>query len=60
MDLSTQDHLKKAVLDLQERVRDFMVYSDAAEAENKKLSRYFKQCAEEQAHQAATLQTFLE
>lgn len=58
MQLSTQDHLKKAILDLQAHVREFMNYS--AEAEDKKLSRYFKECAEEQAQQAATLQTFLD
>lgn len=57
MQLSTQDHLKKAILDLQEHVRDFMNYS--SQTDNKKLSRYFKECAQIHAEQAATLQTFL-
>ena len=57
MHLTTQDHLKTAITNLQEHVRDFMHYSSLAE--DKKISQCFKQCAETHAKQAADLQKFL-
>lgn len=58
MNLSTQDHLKKAVVDLQENVRDFMRYSSLAEDEE--IEQCFKDFAQTQAEQAARLQKFLD
>lgn len=58
MNLSTQDHLKKAVVDLQENVRDFMRYSSLAEDEE--IEQCFKAFAQTQAEQAARLQKFLD
>ncbi|MDD3230977.1 MAG: hypothetical protein PHE09_17450 [Oscillospiraceae bacterium] len=57
MELTTQDYVKKAIMDLQEHVRDFMYYSD--HIEDKNLSTCFKDFAETQAKQATKLQGFL-
>lgn len=58
MELTTQDYLKKATMDLQEHVRDFMYYSD--HVEDQKLSKCFKDFAEIQAKQATKLKEFLD
>ena len=58
MDMSTQDCLKKALLDTQERIRDFMSYSD--QVESKKLKNYFQSYAEMEGKQARQLQVFLD
>jgi len=58
MDMTTQDFLKKALLDTQERVRDFMQYAD--QIEDKKLKTYFKEYAETEGRQARQLRSFVE
>lgn len=50
MELNTTDYLKKALLDTQERVRDFMLYSQKAEDQG--LSQFLKHCALTEAEQA--------
>jgi len=58
MEMSTRDYLSKALIDTQERVRDFMNYSD--QIEDKKLSQYFRTYAEIEGKQARQLQSFLD
>lgn len=55
--MNTQDYLKKALLDTQERVRDFMNYSD--QVDDAKLKNYFKDYAEMEGEQARQLQGFI-
>lgn len=57
MDMTTEDILKKALLDTQEKVRDFMHYTREMKDEN--LQSFFKEAAEEEAKQARRLQQFL-
>lgn len=57
MRMSTQDYLKKALLDTQERVRDFMNYSD--QINDRQLKQYFKDFAEIEGKQAQQLQNFI-
>lgn len=57
MQLSTQDFLKKALLDTQEQVRDFMFYSE--HTDNPVLKKQFKTFAQEQGVQAQQMETFL-
>jgi truncated hemoglobin YjbI len=52
-----EDILKKALLDTQEKVRDFMHYTREMKDEN--LQSFFKEAAEEEAKQARRLQQFL-
>jgi len=56
--MSTQDYLKKALLDTQERVRDFMNYSD--QVKDRQLKSYFKEFAEIEGEQAQKLQGFIQ
>lgn len=58
MQMTTEDCLKKAILDTQEKVRDFMNYSDLVE--DAKISAYFRARAEQEGHQARELQVFLD
>lgn len=58
MELNTQDYLKKALLDTQERVRDFMMYSD--EIKDKNMSNFFREYAESEAHHATQMQKYIE
>ena len=58
MELSTQDYLKKTILDTQERVRDFMHYADKIPEE--RLQQYFREYAAMEGFQARRLQEFLE
>lgn len=58
MELNTQDYLKKALLDTQERVRDFMMYSE--KTEDKNIQSFFKECAESEAHQATQMQQYID
>jgi hypothetical protein len=58
MQLNTQDHLKKALLDTQERVRDFMHYSQIIK--DKEIQGFFRDYAESEAYQARKLQEFIE
>lgn len=57
MEMTTQDYLKKALLDTQERVRDFMHYSE--ELEDKELRKFFRKYAEREGEQASQLQEYL-
>lgn len=57
MDLDREDYLKKALLDTQERVRDYMSYSRIIEDE--KLANCFKDFAETEGRHAQELQEFL-
>lgn len=58
MDMTTQDYLKKALIDTQERVRDFMNYSD--QINDAQLKDYFKEFAEIEGRQAQKLKGFIE
>ena len=58
MDFSTQDYLKKTLLDTQERVRDFMRFSQTMEDKN--LQKFFHEFSEIEAHHAHRLQEFIE
>jgi rubrerythrin len=57
LELSTQDYLKKALLDTQERVRDFMGYAE--QTENPQLKQNFKSFAKTEAKQAQQLENFI-
>lgn len=57
LEYNTEDYLKKALLEAQERVRDYMLYSDKIEDEE--LSAFFADYAENEGHQARKLQEYL-
>lgn len=57
MENNLQDCLKKALVTSQEKVRDFMDYSN--NINDDKLSGFFKECAEEEGYQAQKLQEYL-
>lgn len=57
MEMTTQDYLKKALLDTQERVRDFMNYSQ--QLEDEQLQSYFKEYAKSEGLQAEKLQSLI-
>lgn len=57
MEMETQDYLKKALLDTQERVRDFMNYSK--QIDNGQLQSFFKEYAESEGKHAQQLQNFI-
>ena len=57
MDMTREDILKKALLDTQEKVRDFMHYT--REMKDEEPQSFFKVAAEEEARQARRLQQFL-
>lgn len=57
MQMTTSDYVKKALLDTQERVRDYMNYS--SEVEDKKLQSCFREFAEVEGNHARVLQGFL-
>lgn len=58
MELSPKDCLKKAILDTQEKVRDYETHSK--NIENEEISSCFKKFAEEEGHQAVKLQELLD
>lgn len=58
MDMTGEDILKKALLDTQEKVRDFMNY--AREFEDEKYQNFFREAAKEEGMQAQTLGKFLD
>ncbi|NLK38358.1 MAG: hypothetical protein GX299_09820 [Epulopiscium sp.] len=58
MDMKQDDLLKKALLDTQERVRDYMNYSRYVEDE--KLQRCFRDFAETEGKHARKLQQFID
>lgn len=53
MYLTNEECLKKAILDTQEKVRDFEQYSK--EVKDNEISACFKKFAEQEGHQAAEL-----
>lgn len=57
MDMNTKEVLKKKILDTQESVRDFEMYSKKVEDEE--LAMLFKDFAEECGYQASKLQEVL-
>lgn len=57
MKLTTQDYLKKALLDTQERVRDFSNYAE--QVKEPELQGFFKSYAETEGMQARELQRFI-
>jgi hypothetical protein len=57
MELNTLDYLKKALLDTQEQVRDFMEYS--SKVEHSDLKDFFEQCALSEGRQAQKLQDYV-
>ncbi|WP_142413201.1 hypothetical protein [Hathewaya massiliensis] len=64
MDLDTRDMLKKKILDCQENVRDFQMFSKRIESngtsEDREVAKTFKEFAEDSAMQARKLKEFLE
>lgn len=58
MELTTKEIVKKMILDSQEMVRDYEVYSK--KLNDNEVSALFKKFAEECGHQAAELQKILE
>jgi rubrerythrin len=54
MQMNTQDYLKKALLDTQERIRDYMSYSKAVQTEE--LRNCFQEFAEMEGMHASKLQ----
>ncbi|GKX30681.1 hypothetical protein SH1V18_31610 [Vallitalea longa] len=58
MELSPKDCLKKAILDTQEKVRDYESHSKNIEDEE--ISNCFAKFAEEEGHQAVKLQELLD
>lgn len=57
MEMTRDDCLKKALLDTQERIRDFMNYSNKFEDDN--LREYFREYARLEGEQAHKLQGFI-
>lgn len=57
MEMKQQDYVKKALLDTQERVRDYVNYSE--QIEDKKLQSCFKEFAKVEGQHAKELQKFL-
>ncbi len=58
MEINTQDRLKKTLLDTQERVRDFMHFSD--EMRNDEIKEFFRQYALTEAEHARKIQEYIE
>lgn len=58
MEMQTDDYLKKALLDTQERVRDFKAYS--AKIDDKELQKFFDDYSLSEGKQAQKLQKYLE
>jgi len=58
MDMSTKEVLKKKILDAQEMVRDYEVYSK--KVDDTEIADMFKDYAEECGIQAATLKKILD
>lgn len=57
MELNAKDYVKRAILNTQELVRDFMEYTDKVDTDE--LKSFFKEFAETQAKQAGRLQEVL-
>lgn len=58
MEMQTQDYLKKALLEAQEKVRDYKIYS--ARIEDDELSRFFREYSQYEGLQAQKLREYLE
>lgn len=58
MKMSTDDYLKKALLDTQERVRDFMDIS--YEVENPQMKQFLREYAATEGLQAQQIKDYLE
>lgn len=57
MQMNTQDYLKKTLIDTQERIRDFMNYSE--KIESSQLKGFFQNYAASEGKQAQQLQDFI-
>lgn len=57
MKMNQNDYLKKALLDTQERIRDYMNYSD--KVDDKRLQSCFREFAETEGKHAQKLQEFI-
>ena len=57
MELNKTDYLKKALLDTQERIRDFQAYS--SRIEDKSLQDFFSEYALSECKQAQKLQEYI-
>lgn len=58
MEMNTVDYLKKALLDTQERVRDFKSYAE--KIEDDELQKFFREYSLTEGKQAQKLQKYLE
>lgn len=58
MEMNTEDYLKKALLDTQERIRDFKAYSEKIEGDE--LQKFFREYSLTEGKQAQKLQKYLE
>ncbi|QIB69743.1 hypothetical protein Ami103574_10605 [Aminipila butyrica] len=58
MGMQTEDYLKKALLDTQERVRDFKTYSSKLEGDD--LKSFFRDYSLSEGMQARRMQEYLE
>ncbi|MDD3199729.1 MAG: hypothetical protein PHN73_05410 [Eubacteriales bacterium] len=58
MEMYTVDYVKKALLDTQERVRDFKAYS--SRIEDNELKAFFREYSLSEGKQAQKLQKFLD
>lgn len=57
MKMTRDDYVKKALLDTQERIRDYMNYSK--QVEDKRLQNCFREFAEVEGKHAQKLQEFI-
>ena len=57
MEMKKDDYLKKALLDTQERVRDYMNYAE--QVDDEKLQNCFREFAETEGRHAQKLKTFI-
>lgn len=58
MEMNTVDYLKKALLDTQERIRDFKAYSE--KIDDRELQKFFREYSLSEGKQAQKLQEYLE
>lgn len=58
MEMDTENYLKKALLDTQERIRDFMNYAE--KIEDRRLKKFFREYAVVEGKQAQKLQGYIE
>lgn len=57
MRMNKEDYVKKALIDTQERIRDYMNYSQQVSDET--LQHYFREFAETEGRHAQILQNFM-